>query len=97
MSHVLSVTIHVKRESIELFRAASLVNANASRAEPGCLQFDVNQNQEDPTQFMLYEVYRDVAALDFHRQQPHYHAWHATVTDMMAQPRSRTVYNRCEA
>jgi quinol monooxygenase YgiN len=41
----------------------------------GCLRFDVLQNPDDPTLFLLIEIYRDQAALDAHRSSAHFQAY----------------------
>ncbi len=45
---------------------------DASRAEPGCLCFDVSQSVDDAATFVLYEEWRDQAALDEHYQTEHF-------------------------
>ena len=35
----------------------------ASRAEPGCITFDVSRSNDDPNAFVLYEEWRDQGAL----------------------------------
>ena len=55
--HILLVTVQVKPEAVEAFKAAILDNAQASIQEPGVVRFDVLQQAEDPTCFTLYEVY----------------------------------------
>jgi quinol monooxygenase YgiN len=50
-------------------------NAQQSRQEPDCLQFDVVQSASNPNEFFFYEVYRNMAAIDHHKQQTHYQAW----------------------
>jgi len=89
---ILHVDIHVKPEHLEAFRSATIENASHSRQEPGVVRFDVVQRSDDPTRFMLLEVYRDAAAQASHRETPHYHAWAATVTDMLAEPRTRQTF-----
>jgi quinol monooxygenase YgiN len=44
----------------------------ASRAEAGVVNFEVARSQDSPNVFALWEVYRDRAALDFHKATPHY-------------------------
>jgi quinol monooxygenase YgiN len=44
----------------------------ASRKEPGCLLYVAHQHMEDPRVFLVYEQYRDQAALDFHRHSEHF-------------------------
>ena len=55
----------------------SLIQTNAveTRKEPGCLRFDVLRSQDNPAQFFFYELYKNEAAIDHHKQQPHYNLW----------------------
>ena len=45
---------------------------DASRAEPGCITFDVSRSTDDPNVFVLYEEWRDQAALDEHYKTEHF-------------------------
>jgi len=47
-------------------------NAEASRAEPGCLEFSVYQEIDDPRAFLLYERYTSEDAFQAHRRTPHF-------------------------
>jgi (4S)-4-hydroxy-5-phosphonooxypentane-2,3-dione isomerase len=85
---VVHVHVQVKPESVEAFRAATLANAQASVKEPGIARFDVVQRADDPTRFVLVEVYRDEHAPAKHKETAHYAAWRDAVAPMMAQPRS---------
>jgi autoinducer 2-degrading protein len=89
---VLHVMIHVKPEHLEAFKAATLDNARNSVREAGVARFDVIQQADDPTRFVLVEVYRDAEAPARHRDTAHYAAWRDTVTDMLAEPRTRMQY-----
>ena len=60
--------------------------------EPGIARFDVVQQADDPTRFVLVEAYRDTEATAHHKATAHYHAWAEKVADMLAEPRSRVVY-----
>ena len=46
--------------------------AAASRKEPGCLMYLVNQHIDNPRRFVLYEHYTDMNALQAHRESPHF-------------------------
>ena len=85
---IVQVSIQVKPESIEAFKAASLANAKASVQEPGIARFDVLQQQDDPTRFQLTEVYRSIEATAAHKETAHYATWRDTVAPMMAVPRT---------
>ncbi len=89
--HVLHVHIHVKPESVGDFIQATLENARNSLQEPGIARFDFFQHANDPTRFTLNEVYRTQEAPAAHKASTHYLRWVEAVTDMMAEPRSRTV------
>lgn len=85
---VVHVHCHVKPEHVDAFRAATLANARASVREPGIARFDVVQQRDDPTRFVLVEVYRDDDAPAAHKETEHYRAWRDTVAPMMAAPRT---------
>ena len=85
--YVVSVTIFVKGEFVEPFRAATLENARNSRTEPGNLRFDVLQADDDPNRFLLYEAYKAKEDFTYHQTTAHYLRWKQTVADWMAQPR----------
>ncbi len=84
---VVHVHVHVKPEAVERFKAASLENARMSVQEAGVARFDVVQQQDDPTRFVLVEVYRTQDAPAAHKQTAHYVAWRDAVESMMAEPR----------
>ena len=90
--YIVQVFIQVKPEWCEAFRIASLENARNSIQEPGIVRFDVLQQEDDPTRFSLFEVYRTPADQPKHREPAHYLAWKAIAEPMMAGPRSRTIF-----
>ena len=91
---IVHVFVHVKPEFIESFKVASLDNASNSAKEPGVARFDVIQQQDDPTRFVLLEVYRDAEyAPAAHKQTAHYARWRDTVAKMMAEPRYAIKYD----
>lgn len=90
---IVHVQIRVKPDSIEAFKAATLVNARASMQEPGVARFDVVQQADDPTRFVLVEIYRDVAANVAHKETAHYPVWRDAVAAMMAEPRTSFKFN----
>ena len=92
--HIVHVFVQVKPQFIEAFRNASLDNASNSVQEPGVARFDVIQQQDDPTRFVLLEVYRDSdLAPVAHKQTDHYVRWRDTVAEMMAEPRYAIKYD----
>jgi autoinducer 2-degrading protein len=85
---IVHVHVHVKPESVEQFKAASIANARESIKEPGITRFDIVQQQDDSTRFVLIEVYRSVEATAAHKATRHYEIWRDTVAPMMTEPRS---------
>ena len=84
---IVHVHVQVKPACVEAFRAASLENARHSVQEPGLARFDVVQQADDPTRFVLVEAYRTDDAPAKHKETVHYARWRDTVADMMAEPR----------
>jgi quinol monooxygenase YgiN len=89
---VVHVHVHVREGFVEAFEAATVANARASMQEPGIARFDVIQQHDDPTRFVLVEVYRTPDAPAAHKQTEHYAVWRDTVADMMATPRTSVKY-----
>ena len=89
---VVLVHVHVKPECIEAFLQASTANARNSIREPGIARFDVIQQADDPTRFVLVEAYRTPEATALHKETAHYKTWRDTVADMMAEPRTSVKY-----
>ena len=85
---VVHVHVHVKAESVPAFIAATRANAEASLQEPGVARFDVVQQQDDPTRFILVEAYKTAEAPALHKETQHYATWRDTVAEMMASPRT---------
>jgi len=89
---VVHVFVHVKAECVEAFKAASVENARNSVREAGIARFDVVQQADDPTRFVLVEVYRTAEAPARHKETAHYAKWRDTVAGMMAELRSAVKY-----
>lgn len=90
--HIVHVFVHVKADAVEPFKQASLENARHSVKEPGIARFDVIQQQDDPTRFVLLEVYRTPDAPAAHKATAHYQAWRDAVEPLMAEPRTSIKY-----
>jgi len=85
---VVHVHVQVKPECVEAFKDATVANARASLLEPGIARFDVVQQADDPTRFVLVEAYRTADAPALHKETAHYATWRDTVAPMMAVPRT---------
>jgi len=90
---IVHVHARVKPESVADFRQSTIENARSSVQEPGIARFDVVQQQDDATRFVLIEVYRTTEAPAAHRETAHYAKWRDAVAPMMAEPRQSVKYN----
>ncbi len=89
---VVHVHVHVKPGLIDAFRQATVANAGESVKEPGVARFDVIQQADDPSRFILVEVYRTPEAPAQHKDTAHYQRWRDAVAEMMAEPRTSVKY-----
>jgi len=89
---VVHVFVQVKPDQIDAFKAATVDNASHSVQEPGIARFDVVQQSDDPTRFVLVEVYRTSADPARHKETAHYRRWRDAVENMMAVPRTNLRY-----
>jgi len=91
--NIVFVHVHVKPEFVDAFKQASLENASSSVKEEGIARFDVVQQSDDPTRFVLVEVYKTAEAPAAHKETAHYLKWRDTVAEMMAEPRQGIKYS----
>ena len=89
---IVHVFVHVKSEAVDRFITATRENARNSVREPGVVRFDVIQQEDDPTRFVLVEVYRSSDAPARHKETAHYAAWRDAAEPMMAEPRRSVKY-----
>ena len=89
---IVHVFVHVKADQVDAFKAATIDNASHSILEAGIARFDVIQQSDDPTQFLLVEVYRNEEAPVLHKETAHYQHWRDTVAPMMAEARHSIKY-----
>jgi len=91
--HVTLVKVSVKPDRVNDFIEASRANHEGSVREPGNRRFDILQDPDDSTRFILYEAYVSADDAAAHKQTPHYLAWRDAVAEMMAEPRQGIPYN----
>jgi len=85
--HVTMVRVSVLPDFVDQFIAATRANHEGSVAEPGNRRFDILQDPDDPTLFVLYEAYATAEDAAAHKETAHYLTWRDTVAEMMAEPR----------
>jgi quinol monooxygenase YgiN len=68
----------VRRELLELLAP--------TRAERGCLGYDMHEMPEEPTLFLFHETWASEADLDRHLMEPHVQSWIAKADALLAEP-----------
>mgnify|MGYP001235060028 CR=1 FL=1 len=91
--HVTLVEINVKPEMVERFKEVFLPNHLGSINEEGNVRFDVLQDADEPTCFMIYEAYRDEQAMLAHKQTAHYLQCVEDLKPIMTGARTKRVYD----
>ena len=89
---IVHVHVNVKPEFVEAFKQATIENASNSVNEAGIARFDVIQQTDDSTKFILVEVYKTEEAPAMHKETAHYARWRDAVAEMMAEPRQGIKY-----
>ena len=91
--YIVHVFAQIKPDAVEAFKAATLENARNSNQEPGIVRFDLLQQRDDSTHFLLVEGYSTDDAPASHKETAHYQRWRDTVAPMMAEPRSSVKFS----
>jgi autoinducer 2-degrading protein len=91
---VLVVHLQIKPGAVDKFMPLALENAKATReTEPGCRQFDVMVDPQEPTKILFYEVYDSEAAFQAHQRTAHFKRYFDTALQHL-DTRTRSVYTR---
>lgn len=90
--YIVIVYINVKKEYIEEFEKNTVENATNSMKEEGVVRFDFLKQMDEPSKFVLIEVYKSQEDALKHKETPHYKKWRETVEIMMEQPRKSVKY-----
>ena len=74
---MLSFTVRMRFEQDEMEKIVEILHplTTASRQEPGCVSYVPHLVEADPTTVVIYEQYADEAALEHHRNTPHFHKY----------------------
>ena len=90
--YIVQVYVHVRLESIDAFRLATMENAGHSLKELGVARFDILQEIDRPDRFLLTEVYRTPSDAARHKETSHYAKWRDAVAAMMANQHQSVKY-----
>ena len=83
---VLVARLRVKEGMVDEAKNAALSLVDSSRAEEGCIKYDVHQSIEDETVLIWHEVWTSKNALDEHFQKPYFTSFFAKVEEVAAEP-----------
>lgn len=89
--YIVQVFIHVKPDKAAEFEAITIENARQSVKEPLIARFDLIRQADDPTRYVLLEVYRAQEGHAKHKETEHYKRWQKIAEPLMAEPRSRII------
>lgn len=90
---VLKVDMVVKPGTEEKCREIIRILQEHSRKEPGCVQYVGHQSLDDSRHFLFYEVYKDQAALQAHRDAPYFKQYVHGGLDTIMESRTRELYS----
>jgi quinol monooxygenase YgiN len=88
---VLVARLKVKDGMVEVAKKAALDLVLPSRAEAGCINYDVHQAIDDETVFVWHETWKSKSALDEHFETPEFKSFFATVGEIAAEPSQMTL------
>ncbi|MGE8099140.1 putative quinol monooxygenase [Pseudomonas fluorescens] len=85
MSEQHGFILHAKTrpEKADAFEALFRAYVEPSRAEPGCIEYHMLRDQQDPTLFIFYEIWQSRAHLDVHSNLPHMQQFFANRMDYL--------------
>jgi quinol monooxygenase YgiN len=93
---VLKVDMLVKPGAQERCRELIHILQENTRKEPGCVQYVGHQSTENPCRFFFYEVYKDEAALQAHRDAPYFKQYVHGGLDPIMESRTRELFTVVE-
>jgi len=89
--------VHARAGKEAEVRRLLLALVAAARAEAGCLNYDLHQSADDPTEFMFYENWTSRAALDAHLDMPYLNEFDALAEELLAAPVEITFWQMTSA
>lgn len=83
--YIVTVELEVQQSRAEDFSVLMETLAKTAVAEePGCRRFDVCRSVPDPSVFLIYEVYEDIASFEAHTQMQHTKTASAAISPMIS-------------
>ncbi len=80
---IVVIQVQVKPDQVTAFKALTLPNAQDRAKSAGNLRFEMYQQADAPTQFVMIEVFRSQAEIDAYYETSAYRDWHEATADMI--------------
>lgn len=94
---VLVARLKVQPDKIEEAKNAALAIVAPSRAEAGCINYDIHQSIEDESVFIWHETWTNKASIDEHFATPFFGEFFKTVEQVAAEPPQITLTRKITA
>ena len=77
---VVTGTIQIVPEDVDILRKAATVMSAATRQEAGCVIYEFSEDIETPGRFRVYEEWHDINALKAHCETEHMASFRAALS-----------------
>ena len=97
---IVLASFYPKKDKNNEVKEIILSMINPTRSEEGneLYNFYEEKNNEDKsTSFHLFEIYKDSAALDFHRNTPHYKNYRSKIEELLSKPIEVKILNSIDS
>ena len=97
---IVLASFHPKKDRVKEVKKIILSMINPTRSEEGneLYNFYEEKNKDDKIiSFHLFEIYKNSAALDFHRETTHYKDYRSKIDDLLERPREVKVLNSIDS
>jgi quinol monooxygenase YgiN len=98
MSEKVTVLAHIRAKpgNEREVKQALLELCGPTRAEKGCINYDLHQSPGDPTLFLFHENWASKSDLDEHSQSAHLQAWRKRAVELLAEPTKVTLWSEID-
>lgn len=76
---VVLARLKARQDSVETVKSELVKMVEPTRKEPGCIAYQLHQDNEDPSVFVFYEIWESAASLERHKDSDHYRHYAASV------------------
>ena len=97
---IVLASFHPKKDKVNEVKEIILSMIKPTRSEEGNELYNFYEeknNEDESTSFHLFEIYKDSAALDFHRNTSHYKNYRSKIIDLLDRPIEVKVLNSIDS